>query len=243
MACTLLLPLYGLRREWGAPAAYNTVAEALWETPVPFKSLFSQRHQVKSIRLLAAAAVLCVAHCGSLTDGEAPHGSDAWQGSDYVLPYPVGCRYRVSQGNDSGYGHSGPYKYGYDFDMEIGTVITAARGGRVSGIRTGFQDGDLQPGHENFVKVLHSDGTMAGYSHLSTNGILVRVGDLVAPGDTIGLSGNTGHTGGFRHLHFHVGPCDEPTYPNCGTILVKFRNTEPNPEGLIQGRFYEALPY
>jgi murein DD-endopeptidase MepM/ murein hydrolase activator NlpD len=169
--------------------------------------------------------------------------NDDWKFSRYVLPYPVGKIYRVNQGNDSGYGHSGAYKYGYDFDMEIGTIVTAARSGVVSGIRKGYKDGDLQPGHENFVKILHEDGTTAGYSHLSENGVLVNRGDHVVQGDTIGLSGNSGNTGGFRHLHFHVGPCDEPVYNSCGTILVMFKNTEPNPTGLLQDHYYEAFQY
>src|SRR5262245_61204438 len=46
-----------------------------------------------------------------------------WHSSPFVLPYPVGQAYRVSQGNCSHGGHSGPYKYAYDFVMPLGTTI------------------------------------------------------------------------------------------------------------------------
>jgi hypothetical protein len=53
--------------------------------------------------------------CGSFPD---------WQTSPYVLPYPVGSSYYVSQANCSTSGHRGPYKYSYDFVMPIGTTVT-----------------------------------------------------------------------------------------------------------------------
>jgi murein DD-endopeptidase MepM/ murein hydrolase activator NlpD len=44
---------------------------------------------------------------------------------------------------------------------------------------------------------------MALYAHLREGGVLVRVGQRVARGQEIGLSGNTGFTSG-PHLHFAV---------------------------------------
>lgn len=43
------------------------------------------------------------------------------------------------------------------------------------------------------------DGTNAIYGHMSD--VSVKVGDVLKVGDTIGLSGNTGHSSG-AHLHF-----------------------------------------
>jgi murein DD-endopeptidase MepM/ murein hydrolase activator NlpD len=180
--------------------------------------------------------------CGSAAaPGEACTGYPVWQTSPYVLPYPVGRTYRVIQGNCSGAGHSGDYKYSLDFDMPLGSIVTAARAGVVAEVRVGHVDGDTVPGHENYVKILHADGIISAYSHLGTNGVLVGVGDSVATGDTIGLSGNTGATGGVRHLHFHLTPCSEPV--DCGTLPVTFRNTAPNPTSLVVGRSYAAGPY
>jgi hypothetical protein len=58
-------------------------------------------------------------------------GIREWQTSPYVLPYAVGQSYFVDQGNCSppGNGHTGAAKFGYDFQMPIGTPIYArARG-------------------------------------------------------------------------------------------------------------------
>jgi len=168
-------------------------------------------------------------------------GYPDWRSSPYVLPYPAGKSYRVLQGNCSGFGHSGDYKYSLDFDMPLGSVVTAARAGVVIEIRTGHIDGDTVPGHENYVKILHDDGTISAYSHLGTNGVLVAPNRIVTAGDTIGLSGNTGATGGIRHLHFHLTSCSEPV--DCGTLPVTFRNTTANPTSLLVSHSYLALSH
>jgi murein DD-endopeptidase MepM/ murein hydrolase activator NlpD len=197
--------------------------------------------------MLRIAAVLCVlilSACGSSTTApsgisEVCGGYPDWRTSDFVLPYAVGTSYAVIQGNCSGYGHSGVYKYSYDFNMAIGTPVTAARDGVVFQIRTGFANGDLTPGHENFVKIQHSDGLISAYSHLSQ--VLVAEGDLIRAGQVVGLSGNTGNTGNVPHLHFHVSTCSEPA--DCGTVPVTFRNTTPNPDGLLVSHVYPAFAY
>jgi murein DD-endopeptidase MepM/ murein hydrolase activator NlpD len=191
--------------------------------------------------LVPVLAVLLLAACGSPTspNRESCGGYPPWQTSEFVLPYPVGTAYELAQGNCSGAGHSGVYKYSYDFAMAIGTPVTVAADGTVYEIRSGYLDGDLTPGHENFVKVQHADGLISAYSHLSR--VLVAAGDSVRAGEVVGLSGNTGNTGNFPHIHFHVTTCSEPA--DCGTQPATFRNTTPNPEGLQQGRVYAALPY
>jgi hypothetical protein len=164
-----------------------------------------------------------------------------WKTSAYVLPYPVGSTYFVSQANCSQGGHQGPYKYAYDFVMPIGTTVTAARSGVVAEIRMRFHDGQPGEGESNWVKIRHADGTIAAYCHLTERGALVKIGDRVLAGQPIGLSGNTGNTGGLPHLHFHLCPCSEPV--DCGTLPVTFSNAEANPHGLQAGRNYLALPY
>ena len=164
-----------------------------------------------------------------------------WSASPYVLPYPVGSSYYVSQANCSTGGHQGPYKYAYDFVMPIGTTVTAARSGVVAEIRMKFRDGQRGEAESNWVKIRHADDTIAAYSHLTEHGVLVKIGDHVVAGQPIGLSGNTGNTGGLPHLHFHLCNCSEPV--DCGTLPVTFRNTDPDPDGLHAKRNYLALPY
>ena len=62
----------------------------------------------------------------------------------------------------------------------------------------------------------------------------------VMQGDWIASSGNAGATGGVPHLHFQVSSCKQRSV--CGTLPVTFRNTDPNPEGLVLGRNYPARP-
>jgi murein DD-endopeptidase MepM/ murein hydrolase activator NlpD len=168
-----------------------------------------------------------------------------FQESLYVLPYPVGTSYYVNQGNCSGYGHSGFWNHGYDFIMQIGSIITAVRNGRVGWAVDGCQDGTVAC--TNLITIIHDDGTVAVYSHLTKGGVLVKSGDIINAGDTIGKSGNTGNTGGLPHLHFSIHPCNElPGLPNaghCPSIPINFRNTDSNPQGLIAGRYYEAKVY
>lgn len=186
---------------------------------------------------LLLAALLLLAACdsggGPLDPGEPEmcSGFADWQTSPYVLPYPVGLSYFLDQANCSGFGHRGYYKYGYDFLMDIGSPVTAARAGVVLFTAEGTADGDRSG--TNLITVEHADGTVALYSHLTRNGVFVEVGDMVAAGQRIGLSGDTGDTGGTPHLHFSVHQCgDLQGLPGvfglgpCPTLPVTFRNAE-----------------
>lgn len=166
-----------------------------------------------------------------------------WRNSKYKLPYKVGETFFVNQGNNSGFGHSEFWKYGYDFTMKIGTEVYAARSGTVLFANDGAQDGDSN--RTNLVVIEHGDKTVALYSHLTRNGVLVNVGDQINQGELIGLSGNTGNTGGLPHLHFSVHPCGNlpglASVSNCPSQPITFRNTEANPNGLGTWRCYTAL--
>jgi murein DD-endopeptidase MepM/ murein hydrolase activator NlpD len=158
----------------------------------------------------------------------------------YVLPYPVGRVYTCLQGFNNSYSHNGTFRYAVDFAMPIGTFITATRSGHVAYVLESYSDNDRTAGHENVVIVMHEDSTYARYVHLTTNGALVATGQTVMPGDTIGLSGNSGSSGP-PHLHFDV------TNANTGrsdqTIPFDFKNTMPHPVGLRAGVLYKAFPY
>jgi len=54
-----------------------------------------------------------------------------------------------------------------------------------------------------YVALDHHDGTGTGYAHIQSGGILVRIGQDVAPGQPIGKVGTTGQSTGC-HLHFIV---------------------------------------
>jgi murein DD-endopeptidase MepM/ murein hydrolase activator NlpD len=158
----------------------------------------------------------------------------------YVLPYPVGKSYTCSQGFNTSFSHFGTFSFAVDFGMPIGTLVTAARRGRIVHIFESYSDNDQLAGHENVVIVMHEDSTYTRYVHLTLDGALVKMNQMVVPGDTIGLSGSSGSDGG-PHLHFDVtktfnGRSDQ-------TIPFDFINTISHPIGLQRGVAYEALPY
>jgi murein DD-endopeptidase MepM/ murein hydrolase activator NlpD len=196
---------------------------------------------------MAVFLAACAATAGPSGDGrEVCTGYPAWQSSAYLLPYEVGSSHRVLQGNCSppGSGHRGNQRYGYDFDLSIGTPVAASRAGVVVALEKSNLDGqNASSGQDNFVLIAHSDGTTGLYGHLTHDGVVVALGQNVAQGALVGYSGNTGNTGGLAHLHFSVHHCNVAVEGDeaCPSIPVTFRNTDPNPNGLEVGRAYRAL--
>ncbi|MCC6398934.1 MAG: M23 family metallopeptidase [Bacteroidetes bacterium] len=187
--------------------------------------------------MMVAVFCLLFLSCDTLSSGdEQPVVTD----TKYVLPYPVGKMYACIQGFNSSPSHSGTFTYSVDFGMSIGTLVTAARSGRVVYALESHSDSDQTPGHENVVIIMHEDSSYARYVHLTLDGALVQVDQTVVPGDTIGLSGNSGSSGA-PHMHFDVtrtfGGREDQTIP------FDFKNTSPHPAGLQRGVAYEALPY
>lgn len=106
------------------------------------------------------------------------------------------------QGWNTGYSHNGRSAFAYDFKMPVGTPVLAAAPGRVSYVHAGERacGGPAYRDLANVVTIHHADGTATQYGHLSR--VDVKVGDVVAVGQQIALSGRTGYTGCVAHLHF-----------------------------------------
>lgn len=160
--------------------------------------------------------------------------------SPYVLPYPVGKAYQVGLSNCSGSFHSSgtPDEYAIDFNMSVGTIITASRAGVIGAVEGRGYDGGFP---NNFVLVRHGDGTSAIYMHLTHDGNLVDVGTSVAKGDKIGLSGSTG-LAGYPHLHFVVIDGEDYNWPY-KSVPVTFYNTLTNINSLASNTMYRAFKY
>jgi murein DD-endopeptidase MepM/ murein hydrolase activator NlpD len=157
----------------------------------------------------------------------------------------VGSSFVVDQGNCSapGNGHRGATRFGYDFLMPIGTNVTATRAGEIIHVEESHFDGqNAASGFDNFAVLRHADGTTALYGHFTHDGVTVNVGDTVEIGALVGHSGNTGNTGNKPHLHLSIQSCDPVSLGSdaCPTLPMNFRNTDPNPTGLIIGQRYEA---
>jgi murein DD-endopeptidase MepM/ murein hydrolase activator NlpD len=124
----------------------------------------------------------------------------------YAVPFGGSARRPLIQGFDGDETHLGSMRYSLDFGMPQGTPVLAAREGVILYVQDGFTEGRADPRlleRANLVVVAHVDGTMASYGHLRA-GLAVAVGDTVAEGEMLGLSGRTGFAG-QPHLHFHVG--------------------------------------
>ncbi len=131
---------------------------------------------------------------------------DATHNDDYIylFPFEHGKKYVIGQGYDGSSTHQD--RKALDFNMEIGTAVTAARDGIVVAVQENSRRGGMDSAYEkdgNHVVILHDDNTFAMYAHLEYNGSVVKVGDLVKAGAVIGYSGSTGLSSG-PHLHFEV---------------------------------------
>lgn len=164
-------------------------------------------------------------------------GSPNAKPRDVEYGYPLGTReLRVTQGWGGFHSHrDAENRHAVDFAIDEGTPVLAARAGTVMDIESGFshagRSAATDAGRANYVRIVHDDGTMALYAHLSTDGVRVRVGQQVRRGDAIGLSGNTGFSAG-PHLHFVV-------QVNRGLSLESIPFRMFGPEGIL--RFSEAV--
>lgn len=128
------------------------------------------------------------------------------------------CGYRTASGACHG---------GIDYDVrDDGDGIIAAAEGVVEVVADGWSNTrrDNIVSYGNSVRVRHPNGYLTIYGHLKSGTLLVRVGDHVRIGSSLGVGDNSGWSTG-SHLHFEVrDPSnhkvdpygDSPRYPNCG---------------------------
>ena len=160
--------------------------------------------------------------------------------SRYILPFPVGRSYNLSQTYCFA-ASSHANEYAYDFDIPLGEEIVAARAGEVVEVIEEFPDDQPWPDN-NRLQIRHGDGTVARYLHVAQNSIVPEVGDRVEQGEVIALSAMSGTID--PHVHFAV----YRDYPGVDgqDVPVNFRNAAgPIDErfGLIHGVTFEAMPW
>jgi murein DD-endopeptidase MepM/ murein hydrolase activator NlpD len=122
---------------------------------------------------------------------EAPRGPPA--GPSIPRQWPLDEPGYVTRGQVTT-GSSEEAHPGIDIAVPIGSMVRAAGGGTV------HQVGE-DPEYGFFVLLDHPDDYQTMYGHLSR--ILVSTGASVAPGEVIGLSGNSGRSTA-PHLHFEI---------------------------------------
>ena len=92
---------------------------------------------------------------------------------------------------------------GIDFKAGYGTAVFATGYGKV--VKAGRLGG-----YGNMIEIQHEDGLTTRYGHLKK--ILVKKGQLVSTGQTIGKVGSTGRSTG-PHLHYEVRKSDSAINP------------------------------
>lgn len=143
------------------------------------------------------------------------------------LPFLKGKKYKVIQGNNTNYTHNTEWsRFAVDFDLRINDTICSATNGFVVGVVDNYKFGgkgkEWKP-YGNFITIYEpNSGIFTQYVHLTENGSLVKVGDKVKKGQTIGLSGMTGQTD-VEHLHFN---CSIPINSENGLMSIPFEFVE-----------------
>jgi murein DD-endopeptidase MepM/ murein hydrolase activator NlpD len=202
-----------------------------------------------SFTLFGAAMLIAVMSCSSPESPNAPSSQACLERaifgdpsqSPYVLPYPVGTSYPLLQSYCTPAGsHSG--QLAYDFQMPIGTPITAAREGVVVSIMDAYTDDDRDERHFNYIFIQHDDGSVAFYAHVELHSMTIQQNDKVMVGQRIANSGNCGTP--IADLHFGV----YQSWParDGNDLPVNFKNAQgplDNRRGLRRGVSYLALPY
>jgi len=157
----------------------------------------------------------------------------------YRLPYAPGASYTVIQAFSGNFSHQGDDLFCVDWAMPEGTPILAARGGRVMNVQSGFDGaGDRSSFFDkaNYIRILHSDGTVGVYIHLRKDGVEVAEGEMIEEGTLIGYSGNTGFSS-QPHLHFGVYRVVDGARQE--SLPVLFRSSTENGLELSRGRSYQ----
>lgn len=152
---------------------------------------------------------------------------------DYVydLPYQKGKNFFVVQGYNGRFSHRG--ENAIDFSMPEGTPVVAAREGTVIKVVQHNVESCTEADcaqYNNYVLILHNDGSFSKYIHLKYNGSKVKAGDAVNKGDVIALSGNTGFSAG-PHLHF---VCFVPGFPKYKSLTTKFKVDDGSKEMVLE---------
>lgn len=138
--------------------------------------------------------------------------------SSRSLPYKMPVLGEISAVyNQKGRRWAGRRHDGIDIRAPRGTVIKSVVEGKV--IFAGWQHA-----YGRLIIMEHSDGTTSWYAHMSKR--IAKKGDVLQPGDKIGLVGASGHTTG-SHLHFETHNAKDETINPVTWLQTRVWKVEP----------------
>ena len=155
--------------------------EAQYKQVLSEKDAAMERQQAEIVRLSRELA----AKNGDTT---ATLGGYIWPCSSRYITSPLGARYTGIAGASTNHAGIDIGRVGYTTQAvaaKAGTVIISA----------------YNKYRGNYVVVSHGSGNTTTYQHLSSRS--VNVGDYVAQGQVVGITGTTGVSSG-PHLHFEI---------------------------------------
>lgn len=142
------------------------------------------------------------------------------QSVEYELPFRKTQSFKIYQGYNGLFSHQN--ENSLDFLMPEGTEVLAAREGIVVQIvqnNTESCPKEECKRYNNYITIMHPDGTFAYYAHIKYNSVKLKLGDNVKSGDVLAYSGNVGWTSG-PHLHF---ACFIGGFDKWKTLQTKFK--------------------
>ena len=130
-----------------------------------------------------------------------------------------------------------------DVRMHTGVDLRAAEGVPIRAAAPGIvREAGPRGGYGNAVEIDHGDGTSTLYAHASA--LVVKPGQHVQGGETLGLVGHTGQATG-PHLHFelrhHGHPVDPLSETAAGSKLGPISAALPIPVGRALNRYRERV--
>lgn len=184
--------LYGLKQA----SKINPVAEQLEADQV--KTSFDQLYALRNSALTGAATA------GLQYGGGSASLTDWVRASAAPTLWPVEGRLTSTFGERvDPFKGEGAFHSGVDISAPYGVPVIAPADGRV-------EFSDFMNGYGRLIKVNHGHGITTRYGHLS--GSLVRPGQVVKRGQTIGYVGSTGRVTS-PHLHYEVRINETPVNP------------------------------
>jgi urea transporter len=183
-----------------------------------------------------------------------------WAGAAPWISFRLPFRgpWTVTQGNDGRYTHKGPWRHGFDFEVQVsgklfdgtgadlrdyhcyGRPVLAAGAGTVVLVVDGVPDNrpgqlDTVQNWGNVVVISHGPALFTVYAHLQPRSLRVKVGEYVALGAEIGRCGNSGRSA-VPHLHFQAqkgAALGSPTLPVSFADVVDMREAVPQVLGRV----------